>query len=204
MTARPPVHDDPPGAGDEELVGRIARGDSAALGALYDRHGRLAFALAHRLLGDPTAAEDVVQEAFVALWRTAPRYDPARGVPRAWLLTTVRNRCIDILRGTRPSVPLETPDGELSLVAENGDVWEKVAQNLQAEDVQRALADLPEDQRTTIVFAYFKGMTHAQIAAHMEVPLGTVKGRLRLALGKLRELLEGTREGEPLRPDPIT
>lgn len=204
MTALPPDQEDLATLSDGDLVARIAHGDSSALGTLYDRYGRLAYALAHRMLGESTAAEDVVQEAFVAIWRSAPRYDAGRGVPRAWILTTVRNRCIDILRGTRPAISLETRDGELPLVAEGGDVWENVVQHLQAEDVQRALADLPDDQRTTIVLAYFKGMTHAQIAAHMQVPLGTVKGRMRLALGKLRELLEGTGGADRLRPKSVT
>ncbi|HLZ08217.1 MAG TPA: sigma-70 family RNA polymerase sigma factor [Chloroflexota bacterium] len=174
---------------DESLLRRLAGGDSGALGALYDRFGRLAYALAYRMLADQTAAEDVVQEAFVSVWRNAPAFNPERGSVRAWLLTAVRNRCIDTLRGPRLASKHEAPV-DLALEAEaRDDVLESVLRNLQAQDIQRALDGLPEEQRTTVNLAFFGGLTHTQIAAQTRVPLGTVKGRMRLALDKLRELL---------------
>ena len=171
---------------DELLLRLLASGRADALSALYDRFGRLTHALAYRMLNDQAAAEDVVQEAFVAIWRNAPSFDSARGSARAWLFTTVRNRCVDVLRGTRrPS----NVDDFLEIVPASDDVLGDVLRNLQEREVQAALAKLPDEQRATIDLAYFSGMTHAQIASHMRVPLGTVKGRMRLALEKLRDLL---------------
>jgi RNA polymerase sigma-70 factor (ECF subfamily) len=188
---------DPASLGDDTLVARIATGDAASLGALYDRYGRLTFGLAYRMLADGPSAEDIVQEAFVAVWRNAASFDPARGTARSWLLTSVRNRCIDVLRGPRRSSKLDEPIDDLLDLRAADDVWETVVQRLQAQDVRRALDNLPEDQRTTIDLAYFGGLTQTQIAAQMRVPLGTVKGRMRLALEKLREMLANGRGFEP-------
>jgi RNA polymerase sigma-70 factor (ECF subfamily) len=182
---------------DEVIVGRIASGDSGSLGVLYDRYGRLAYGLAFRMLADGTAAEDVVQEAYLAVWRNAATFDPARGAARGWLMTSVRNRCIDILRGPRRPLKFDEPMEDMLDLRAADDVWETVLQNLQAQDVRKALDNLPDDQRTTIDLAYFGGLTQTQIAAQMRVPLGTVKGRMRLALEKLRELLANGRGFEP-------
>lgn len=185
-----PVREDLANAEDTQLLGRVASGDSAALGDLYDRFGRLAFGLAYRMLGDATAAEDVVQESFIALWRTARSFDARRGSAQPWLMTSVRYRCIDLLRGPRRYAKFDKSiDASFDLKSDD-DVWETVAQCLHTQDVRRALNGLPEDQRRTIDLAYFGGLTHVQIAAHMRVPLGTVKGRLRLALEKLRDALD--------------
>lgn len=189
---------EPVGVGDDELVLRVAGGDSVALGELYDRYGRLAYGLAYRILGDATSAEDAVQEAFLGVWRSAAGYDVARGTARAWLMTSVRNRCIDVLRGPRRLSKLDEPIDDAFDLQSDDNVWETVLQRLQAHDVRRALDNLPEDQRTTINLAYFGGLTHAQIAAQMRVPLGTVKGRMRLALEKLRDLLAPGRGFEPV------
>lgn len=182
------------GMTDEALMLALAKGRADVLSALYDRFGRLAYALAYRMLSDEAAAEDVVQEAFVSAWRNAPSFDSARGSARAWLLTMVRNRCIDVLRGPRRPSKL---DDLAEVVPAADDVLAEVLHAIQAQDVQVALGRLPEEQRTTINLAYFGGMTHAQIASHMRVPLGTVKGRMRLALEKLRELLIATSGLEP-------
>ncbi len=188
--------------GDEALMARLAKGDKDALGLLYDRYGRLAYGLAYQMLGDAGAAEDVVQDAFVAAWRHAASFDPRRGSVRSWLLVSVRNRCIDVLRGPGRWSNLDPSDDEqLDLVATD-DVWEAVLRNTQAEDVRRALECLPEEQRTTIRLAFFGGLTHTQIAAQMRVPLGTVKGRLRLALEKLRDLLVSEGGMEPAAKGP--
>jgi len=174
---------------DEALLSGLAAGDSSALSALYDRFGRLSFGLAYRMLADQAAAEDVVQESFVSVWRNAPSFNPARGTARAWLLTTVRNRCIDVLRGPRRMSKFESPVEEAFELQASDNVLATVMQSLQAQDIQTALGHLSEEQRTTIHLAYFGGLTHAQIAAQTRVPLGTVKGRMRLALEKLRETL---------------
>lgn len=183
---------------DGFLLAELARQETRALGILYDRYGRLAYGLAYQMLRDATAAEDVVQEAFLSVWSNARRFDPARGSVRVWLLTMVRRRCIDILRGRRRRVEVDDLDDILEQSVPTDDVWETVLQKLEAQDVRRALASLPEEQRTTIQLAFFKGLTHAQIATQMNVPLGTVKGRLRLALDKLRLTLTPPNGSAPL------
>lgn len=185
------------GISDEALMAGLAAGDAGALSTLYDRFGRLAYGLAYHMLADGAAAEDVVQEAFVSVWRNATSFDPKRGTARAWLLTTVRNRCVDVLRGPRRHSKLDAPTEAALAMESPDDVWESVLRNLQAQDVRQALDRLPEEQRTTIQLAFFGGLTHAQIAAHMRVPLGTVKGRMRLAVEKLREYLVTSGGMEP-------
>ncbi len=174
---------------DDELMASIQRRDVSALEQLYDRHRVLAYSLAMRTLGNQGDAEDVVQEAFLNLWRAAGTFRPERSSPRSWLLTIVHNRCIDKLRGrqTRPrSVELE----EGMNVADGADVWREVSDNLTGDHVREALQQLPNEQRETIELAYFKGYTHIQIAQLMQVPLGTVKGRMRIGLHKLKSTLE--------------
>lgn len=176
------------------LMAQIAAGDTAALGRLYDLFSSLAYGLAQRMLGDAALAQDAVQEAFLAVWRHAQQFDPQRGTLRAWLLTVVHHRCITVLRGRRSSA-LEDPLDEESAVTGSDEVWERVARGLDALDIQRAMTGLPEEQREVVRLAYFVGLTHPQIAAQLDVPLGTVKGRMRLALRKLRDALVGTEDG---------
>jgi RNA polymerase sigma-70 factor (ECF subfamily) len=179
---------------DVELMASIQRRDVRALEQLYDRHRVLAYSLALRTLGNPTEAEDVVQEAFLSVWRSAHTYQRERSSPRSWLLSIVHNRCIDKLRSrqVRPqSVALEAGLD----VADSVDVWREVADTLTGEDVRSALHQLPPEQRETIELAYFQGYTHSQIAQLMEVPLGTVKGRMRIGLHKLRSVLEQHQAG---------
>lgn len=169
----------------------IANGDAQALSQLYDQYGRIAYRLAYRMLGDQAVAEDAVQEAFLAIWRHASGFDASRGSARVWILTLVRHHCIDTLRGSKAKITLD-PSIEESLPGPATDeVWDGVARTLEAQDVRRALDQLPEAQRATIDLAYYGGLTQAQIAGQMQVPLGTVKGRMRLALARLRELLTG-------------
>lgn len=185
---------------DEALLARMADGEPQSLGALFDRYGGIAFGVAYRMLSDRTLAEDVVQESFLSAWRHASSFDAGRGSVRAWLLTTVRNRCVDLLRGPRRELKLEeSVEAILSERVAADDVWDEVARVLDAADVRRALDQLPEEQRLTVNLAFFGGLTHAQIAAQMRVPLGTVKGRMRLALEKLREALVGMSDPETAR-----
>lgn len=174
---------------DGGLLEQIAQGSPEAVEALYDRYGRLAYTVALRVLGEQSAAEDVVQEAFVSIWRRATSYTAARGSMRNWICTIVRNRAIDRLRGQsgrdRRELPLNEDNEELGL----SDTWTLVAAELGREQVRGAVRELPLEQRQTIELAYWSGLSQTEIAAVMKVPLGTVKGRARLALAKLRDLL---------------
>ena len=180
---------------DITLMERIGARDTAALRALYGRYGRVAFALAYRVIGEASAAEEVVQDAFQIVWTRAESFDCQRGGNvRGWLLTIVHRRAIDYRRreiDRRPgSVPLDVVDH----VFATPDVWAGVSADLLAEQVRDALGALPPEQRRAIELAYFEGLSHGEIAARENQPLGTVKGRLRLALRKLSHLLESTRD----------
>jgi RNA polymerase sigma-70 factor (ECF subfamily) len=179
---------------DEELIASIQRRDVRALERFYDRHRILAYALALRVLGNPSDAEDVVQEAFLNVWRFADSYRPERSSARSWLLSVVHHRSIDKLR-SRQSRPQPVGLEEGTAVPDGADVWRQVSERLTRDDVQRALRSLPPEQRETIELAYFKGYTHTEIAQLMQVPLGTVKGRMRIGLQKLKSVLESTRTG---------
>lgn len=158
--------------------------------AFYDRYSVLCFSLAVRMLGERQAAEDVVQEAFVNAWRAAETFDPRRSSARSWLLSIVRNRCVDKLRagGSRPKFAVEA---EIDERPGSQDVWREVSDGLTSDRVRGALTELPAEQKETIELAYFGGLTQMEIAERMNVPLGTVKGRIRIGLGRLRGLLAG-------------
>ncbi|MCM8747606.1 sigma-70 family RNA polymerase sigma factor [Thermomicrobiaceae bacterium CFH 74404] len=177
------------GRDDRELLQAIARQDADALVALFDRYNRLAFGLAYRILGDAFVAEEVVQDAFMSIWRHAASYDLSRGTVRTWLLTIVRNRAIDQLRGrfgrSQSDVDLDTVAPLLAAP----DEWDDLLSEIQASAVRAALRALPEEQRIAIELAYFEGLTHVEIAERLSIPLGTVKSRLRLGLQKLHDLL---------------
>ena len=179
------------GVSDEELLAAVGRRDEAAVAALYDRYGRLAFSLAYRILGDQGAAEDVVQDAFLSVWRRAASFQPGRGSVRTWLLSIVHHRAIDRLRGTAGRARRDTALEEVDRVAALDDPWREVELTLQRDVLKKGLATLPEEQRRTIELAYFGGYTQTEIAGAMGVPIGTVKGRMRIGLQKLRALLGG-------------
>jgi len=156
---------------------------------LYDRLGRQAFGLAYRIVGDGPSAEDVVQEAFLTLWRNAERLDPARGKVTSFVLTLVHHKAVDLLRARRGQ-PARDPSVEPEALERAGpDVAEAVAASLNGQAVRESLKSLPAEQRQAIEMAYFEGMTHVEIAEKLELPLGTVKSRLRLGLEKLRSTL---------------
>ncbi|MCC6629314.1 MAG: sigma-70 family RNA polymerase sigma factor [Chloroflexi bacterium] len=176
---------------DAALLARLQQHDMRALEEFYDRYSRLAYGLAYRILGDATAAEDVVQEAFVNVWRQAPSYDPRRGAVRTWLLSIVHHRAIDVVRSRANrqfDVQIDLVEQRLSVA----DTWQTVAGNVEREAIRRAVAALPAEQQRTIELAYFGGYSQPEIAAAMGVPLSTVKGRIRMAMHKLRALLQGT------------
>lgn len=176
---------------DETLMAGLAAQDLGALAALYDRYGRLAYTLAYRILGEPEAAEDAVHDAFLLAWRGAGSYRRERGSARGWLLSIVHHRSVDVLRrktAFRPA-PLEAAEHH----AADSDTAEEAARNVEQQGVRRVLETLPEAQRRTIELAYFGGYTQVELAALMGVPLGTVKGRMRIGLQKMRRALEHAR-----------
>lgn len=184
---------------DEAIITAIQRRDHSALAALYDQYGSLALGMAYRILGERGVAEDVVQEAFLAVWRRADSYHANRGSLRSWLMTIVHNGAIDRRRGRHrrelDHVDIDTVDHRLQSDAE--DTFATVAASLDADRVRAAVGGLPVEQRQAIELAYFSGLTHQEIAEQTGTPLGTVKGRLRLGLHKLRrELVHSIGEGD--------
>jgi RNA polymerase sigma-70 factor (ECF subfamily) len=171
------------------LVQRIRSGDRVALGEIYDRHASIALAVALRIVADRQQAEDLVHDAFVAAWQKIDRFDPARGSLRSWIVTIVRNRAIDGLRVTRPSIEIGDADERSLLQTGPNPTWDDALARLGASQVRAAVAGLSPEQRQAVELAYFGGHTYREIAALTGVPLGTANSRLRLALGRLRELL---------------
>jgi len=178
---------------DEEVMQLVQGGSPRAFELLYDRHGGAAFSLSYRMVGNRVTAEDITQEAFLSIWRSRLRYDQARGSVRTWVLGIVHNRAIDQLRrGTVHDRRRETLDGveERFEARERTDV--EAARREDARGVHGALDTLPEEQRRTIELAYFGGFSHSQIAEMLGMPVGTVKGRMRLGLEKMRKHLADT------------
>lgn len=173
---------------DAVLLARLVSRDEDALAELYDRHGRAAYALALRVTGNAESAQDVVQEAFLALWRRGHTYQPERGAVRGWLLTVVRNRAIDSLRGPSGQAARTMPVDALPLAAADNPEAEAV-RTVDGRRVRAALAELPPEQRDVVELAYFGGLAYPEVAERMGIPLGTVKSRMRLALERLRGLL---------------
>ncbi|HEX2506521.1 MAG TPA: sigma-70 family RNA polymerase sigma factor [Gaiellaceae bacterium] len=177
---------------DEALVALVARGDDGALGELYDRYGRVAFGLARRILRDAALAEDAVQDAFLAVWRTAGRFVPERAQARTWLLTIVHRRAVDLVRREerRRTEPVEDAPEETG-----PDTAELAWLGLERDRVRAALSRLPDQQREALELAYFDGFTQSQLAERLGEPLGTIKSRMFNGLARLRELLnEGPME----------
>jgi RNA polymerase sigma factor (sigma-70 family) len=174
---------------DQLLAERLRSGDRDALGLLYDRYAPVAMAVAVRVVSDRDLAEDLVHDAFVAAWQKIERFNPSRGSLRSWLLTIVRNRAIDRLRGTRPSIEVGEADEQSLLRTGPNPTWEAAVERQSATDLHDALEQLPEEQREAVELAYFAGRTYREIAVLTGVPQGTANGRLRLALAKLRDTL---------------
>jgi RNA polymerase sigma-70 factor (ECF subfamily) len=178
---------------DEDIWRPLLEGRPESVTLLYERYGTLAHTLARRVLRDPQAAEDAVQDAFLSVWRKASTYSSARGSLRSWLCTIVRNRAIDGTRGRAGRPRLEIP---LELVVEpsqDPDVCDQAITNLDADWVRACLSALSPVERQTLELAYYDGYSQSEIARLMDVPLGTVKGRTRAGLGKLRTALAGAR-----------
>ncbi|HEY0517051.1 MAG TPA: sigma-70 family RNA polymerase sigma factor [Solirubrobacteraceae bacterium] len=183
---------------DEELMQLVYRGNAAAFEVIYDRHSSAAFSLACRMCGQRSLAEDIVQEAFLSLWRSGARYDRNRGSVRTWTLGIVHNRTIDALRrrSTREAVQL-ADEGLAERVPAKERTELEFARRDETREIRDALGQLPAEQSRVIELAYFGGLTHGEIASMLETPLGTIKGRMRLGLGKMRAALGDALEVAP-------
>ncbi|MEE8518111.1 MAG: sigma-70 family RNA polymerase sigma factor [Dehalococcoidia bacterium] len=179
-----------PPTSDAELVSLVARGDEGALEELYSRYGHTVFSMSYSILRDYATAEDVTQEVFVSLWTRAGRFDPARGIFRHWFLHLAHNRVIDELRRRRRTAQHDADKApeDLSLEAP-GNTADAAITAVLFGDVREALKQIPDEQKTALLMAYLEGATQQEIAQRTQVPLGTVKTRLRLGLIKLRHIM---------------
>ncbi|MBS1810517.1 MAG: sigma-70 family RNA polymerase sigma factor [Acidobacteria bacterium] len=171
-------------------IEQIAAGDQTALAQFYDLTNRLAFGLILRILGDRSTAEEVLLDVYTQVWRQAGNYSRERGTPLAWLMTIARTRALDRLRsGRQESKRKESLEVVADAHSFEASPEETTVGNEHQRLVRRALASLPAEQRQIIELAYFSGLSHSEIAAHLGQPLGTVKTRMRLGMIKLKELL---------------
>src|ERR687897_398498 len=175
---------------DEDLISLVEAADAEAFATLYDRHSRAAFSLAYRMMGEPQASEDLTQDAFLKVWRAASSYRADRGSVRTWILSIVHNRGIDQLRShasrrrTQEKIEASAPRSQPS------EAFAETWRNSQREQVREALNTLPPEQLKALELAYFSGYTHVEISDLLRLPLGTVKGRMRLGLKKIRDYFE--------------
>jgi len=183
---------------DDELIEHAREGDTAAFEVIFDRHGAAAFSLAYRMCGRRELAEDVVQEVLLSLWRSGMPYDRARGSVRGWMLGAVHHKAVDALRRNTAKTGLDVhDDAATERIPARERTPIEAERRADAESVRDALTGLPSEQRRVIELAYFGGFTHSEIAELLALPAGTVKGRMRLGLNRLRDLLS-----EPLQVVP--
>jgi RNA polymerase sigma-70 factor, ECF subfamily len=175
---------------DEDLMQLVRRGQAAAFELIYERHSQAAFSLAYRMAGSRGVAEDVVQEAFLSIWRSGARYERKRGSVRTWVLGIVHHRAIDALRRSFVHERRRASDKGIDETLETGERTDiEAARHEEAATVRVALGHLPSEQSQVIELAYFGGFTHTEIAEMLEAPVGTIKGRMRLGLKKMRAQL---------------
>jgi RNA polymerase sigma-70 factor, ECF subfamily len=182
----------PAGAGDdilERLLADVARGDEQAFAELYQRVAAAVFGLVSKVVRNPAQSEEVTQEVFVELWRTAPRFDPARGTARSWIMTCAHRRAVDRVRSAESAARRDDLAGRRDQGRPYDEVVEQVESSLEREHVRRGLEALTALQREAVVLAYYGGYTHREIAELLGVPRGTVKTRLRDGLVRLRDHL---------------
>lgn len=178
---------------DEALLNEIAGGAVWAMDSLYERYKSILYSLAYRMVADHQIAEDLLQEAFLAVWRRSTSYSPQTGAARSWLISILHHRAIDHLRRVRRrSGILEAPLEELEFDETTAfpDVWDEAWSSIKSTQVRAALMQIPTEQRLVIELAYFQGWTHTEIAEGTQTPLGTVKARMRLGLIHLKRVLE--------------
>lgn len=173
------------GESDVTLLENVAAGQQQAMATLFERYGGMVFSVALRVLNDAARAEDLMQEVFLQLWREPGKFSSGRGSLGAWLAVVARNRAVDVVRGRKPSDPVEGV-----VLAARTDLASDVERDLLMEKVRAALKDLPLEQQRSLELAYFEGLSHSEIAARTGDPLGTVKTRIRAALGSLRKAVE--------------
>jgi RNA polymerase sigma-70 factor, ECF subfamily len=174
-----------------ELLGRVAAGDDAAFEGLYDAVAAAVFGLVRRVLRDPAQSEEVTQEVFVEVWRSAARFDSGRGSARTWVLTMAHRRAVDRVRSAQASADRESRVGHLDFSTAYDEVAEQVTDRLERDQVRRCLETLTELQRESVLLAYYGGHTYREVADRLAVPLGTVKTRMRDGLLRLRDCLGG-------------
>ena len=182
---------------DEDLISLVEAADAEAFATLYDRHSRAAFSLAYRMMGERQASEDLTQDAFLKVWRGASSYRADRGSVRTWILSIVHNRGIDQIRSqasrrrTQDKVEASAPRSQPS------EAFAEAWRNSQRDQVREALNTLPSEQLKILELAYFSGYTHVEISDLLDLPLGTVKGRMRLGLKKIRDYFESRSAAVP-------
>ena len=177
---------------DEALINALAEEAEWAMEPLYERYNRVLYSLAYRMVADHQVAEDLLQDAFLSVWRRATSYSPQSGAVRSWLISIVHHRTIDYLRAVRRRSILKEATWEEVEQDERTafpDVWDEAWRSVQSAQVRAALVNIPSEQRLVIELAYFQGWTHSEIAAGCEIPLGTVKAHMRLGLSRLKGLL---------------
>ena len=171
---------------DATAISAIRSGDQSAMAALYDRYSSIVYSVALRVLGDTGAAEDVLQDVFMQLWRNPGLFDSSRGSLGAWLAVIARNRAIDVLRKRRPESDIEDV-----VISVETDLASEADRARAAEKVRSVLGSMPASQRAALEMAYFEGLTHTEIAAKTGEPLGTIKTRIRAGLTTLRKAFQG-------------
>jgi len=177
---------------DEELMTLVADNDADAYEVVLERHADAAFSLAYRICGRRALAEDIVQDALLAVWRSGGRYDRSRGSVRTWTLGIVHNSAVDALRRSGVHERRRASDEGIDETLEADERTDSQAiENSTSLEIRGAICELPNEQRRVIELAYFGGFTHAEIASMLDAPIGTVKGRMRLGLHKLRDQLQG-------------
>jgi RNA polymerase sigma-70 factor (ECF subfamily) len=175
---------------DKDLISQIGQGDAQTFATLYERHIRVAYSLTYRMMGEKQAAEDLLQEAFLKLWRGAASYRAERGSVRAWLLSIVRNRGIDQLRFLASRLRTQEKIEASAQRSQPSEAFAQSWHNSQRKQVREALKTLPSEQSKVLELAYFSGYTRVEIAEFLDLPLGTVKGRVRLGLKKIRDYFD--------------
>ncbi len=188
-----PIEDtNPDELSDEALLTAIAGGAVWAMESLYDRYSRILYSLAYRIVADHQITEDLLQDAFLSIWRRSSTFSPQSGPARNWLISIVHHRAIDYLRRVRRRSALqEAPLAEIDVdeLTSFPDAWEEAWRSIQSSQVRAALMKIPTEQRLVIELAYFQGWSHTEIAQGTETPLGTVKARMRLGLQRLKLIL---------------
>ncbi len=177
---------------DEALLNAIAGGAVWAMESLYERYSRILYSLAYRMVADHQVAEDLLQDAFLSVWRRATSYSLQMGAARSWLISILHHRTIDYLRRARRRSTIQEvllEDTELDESTASPDVWDEAWRSVKSSHVRAALMKIPTEQRLVIELAYFQGWTHTEIAEGTQIPLGTVKARMRLGLSHLKQVL---------------